>query len=234
MDHSANYLDNNVDEGSIWPWVIGLLAIIGTLLLTAQVSKAIPASVATNVRSAIVAENVSGVNLSVDGRDVVLTGTLKPDTDKRKLLARVNQAIGVRTVSDELTIFDPAVAAEQRAKAFNTQLSSIDVSALAFEPNSASLTSQSRPALDSLAVLLLQYPEQRVRVAGHTDNTGRPAVNLRISRERADAVAKYLVSRGVTTSQVVARGFGATRPIADNSTEAGRARNRRIEIIYIN
>jgi len=153
---------------------------------------------------------------------------------KRQLLARVNQAIGVRTVSDELTIFDPAVAAEQRAKAFNTQLSSIDVSALAFEPNSASLTSQSRPALDSLAVLLLQYPEQRVRVAGHTDNTGRPAVNLRISRERADAVAKYLVSRGVTTSQVVARGFGATRPIADNSTEAGRARNRRIEIIYIN
>ena len=234
MDHSPSFLEDNQSEGSIWPWVIALLALIGIMLLTAQVSKAIPAQVATNARNAISAENVPGVNLSVEGRDVILSGTLSPEVNKRRLVAAVNQAGGVRTVSDQLSVFDPELAAEERSSRFQAQLKEIDVSSLAFEPGSASLTQQSRPSLDALSQLLLNYPEQRIRVAGHTDNTGRPAVNLRISRERADAVAGYLISRGATTSQVIARGFGATRPIADNSTDVGRARNRRIEIIYIN
>lgn len=233
MDHSATYLHNDQDEGSIWPWIIGLLALIATLFVTAQVSKAIPAAVATNARSAISAQNVTGVNLLVEGRDVTLSGTLSADTDKRSLLAKVRDAGGVRTVADELIIFDPLLAAEESATAFQSQLKGIDFSALAFEQGSASLRPQSQPALNALIQLLLRHPEQRIRVAGHTDNTGRPAVNLRISRERADAVAGYLTSRGATTSQVIARGFGATRPIADNSTDVGRARNRRIEIIYI-
>ncbi len=234
MDHSANFLDDHNDSASIWPWVVGLLALIGMLLATAQTSKAIPASVASNVRQAIAAESVTGVTMEVNGRDVTLSGTLKPDVDKRTLIKRVSSASGVRTVTDKLSIYDPLAAAKKRAELFQSQLGSIDFSRLAFKPSSASLTPESLPALNALNNLLLQYPEQRVRVAGHTDNTGRPAVNLRISRQRADTVANYLISRGAATSQVVARGFGASRPIADNSTEAGRAKNRRIEIIYIN
>jgi len=234
MDHSAPYLDTNDDEGSIWPWVIGLLALLGVFLTTAQVTKSVPASIAVNARQAIAALNVNGVNMAVDGRDVTLTGTIDPAVNKRELLSAVSGAHGVRAVTDNLTIYDPVAAAERRANSFQAQLKSLDISQVAFEPSSASLTASSRPALDNLSQLLLAYPEQRIRVSGHTDNTGRPAVNLRISRERAQTVAGYLVSRGATTSQVVARGFGASRPIADNSSEAGRAKNRRIEITYIN
>lgn len=234
MDHSANYLDDHQDGGTIWPWVIGLLAILATIFTTAQASKSIPANVTANVRSAISAQNVTGVNLAVDGRDVSLSGTLKPNTDKRALLDKVKAAAGVRTVADNLVIYDPAAAAERRAAAFRAGLDAINVGELAFEQGSAEFAASSRPALDALAQLLLNHPEQRIRIAGHTDNTGRPAINLRISKERADAVAGYLVSRGAATSQVIARGFGASRPIADNSTEFGRAKNRRIEITYIN
>jgi len=234
MDHSAPYMQDDHEEGRIWPWIIGVLALIATFLLTAQVSKAIPTAVEANARNAIAVQNISGVNVSVDGRDVSVSGTISTDVDKRSLLASVNSATGVRTVADELTIFDPKLAAEQSATAFESRLESINVNTLAFEQGSASLRPDSQPALDALAELLLSYPDQRIRVSGHTDNTGRPAVNLRISRERADAVVAYLISRGAATSQVIARGFGATSPIADNSTDVGRAKNRRIEIIHIN
>lgn len=234
MDHSSTFLETDDDEVSIWPWVIALVAIIGVFLTTAQTSKAIPADVAVNTRNAIVSANVSGVLMDVDGRDVTLSGTISPDVDKRALLARVADAEGVRKVVDQLAIFDPEAAARKRSELFQQQLAGLDFGTLAFTQGSAALTTDSGPALDALSQLLLQFPEQRVRVAGHTDNTGRPAVNLRISQERADSVGSYLTSRGVATSQVVIRGFGASRPIADNSTEAGRARNRRIEITYIN
>ncbi len=234
MDHSVTYLDSDDDEVSIWPWIIALFAIIGVLITTVQTSKAITADVAINARDAIVATKISGVLMDIDGRDVTLSGTIDPDVDKRALIERISDATGVRRVVDQLTIFDPEVAAKQRSELFQQQLASLDFGALAFTQGSAVLTNESGPALDALTQLLLQFPEQRIRVAGHTDNTGRPAVNLRISQERADTVGSYLISRGVATSQVVIRGFGASRPIADNSTEAGRARNRRIEITDIN
>jgi len=233
MDHSATYLDSNDDEGSIWPWVVGLLALLGMLFAAAETVNAIPKSLATNVQRTLSAQNVSGVTVAVDGRDITLTGTLDPSVDKRSLIESVFDTKGVRQVSDSLKVYDPVAAAAQRAAQFEQALGVIDISQLAFEQGSASLTATSRPVLDQLTQLLLTYPEQRIRVSGHTDNTGRPAVNLRISRERAQTVAGYLISRGATTSQVVARGFGASRPIADNSSEAGRARNRRIEITYI-
>lgn len=233
MDHSAAYLDHPDEEASIWPWVVGFLALTGVALLTVQLSQSIPSAVASSARNVIVNQGISGLNVAVDGRDVTLSGTISEDVNKRDLLATVKGATGVRAVTDNLTVFNPRAEAEKRATAFQTQLARIDVSSLAFEPSSSSLTVASEPAMNALTELLLQYPEQRIRIAGHTDNTGRPAVNLRISRERADSVARYLISRGVLESQLVARGFGASRPIADNSTESGRASNRRIEILYI-
>jgi outer membrane protein OmpA-like peptidoglycan-associated protein len=233
MDHSAAYLDHPDEEASIWPWVVGLLAFTGVALITVQLSQSIPSAVASSARNAIAKQGISGLNVAVDGRDITLSGTISEDTNKRELLAAVEEAAGVRAVTDNLTVFNPRADAQRRAIAFQTQLSRIDVGSLAFEPSSSSLTVASEQAMNALTELLLQYPEQRIRIAGHTDNTGRPAVNLRISRERADSVARYLISRGVLESQLLARGFGASRPVADNSTESGRASNRRIEILYI-
>ena len=80
---------------------------------------------------------------------------------------------------------------------------------------------------------MVTYPETRLRIEGHTDNTGSEAANLRLSRERARAVASYLIARGISENRLIAKGYGSTQPIDDNSTDAGRGRNRRIEISYL-
>ena len=86
------------------------------------------------------------------------------------------------------------------------------------------------PILDQFAQGLNQQPSMEVRIVGHTDNTGSDAINNPLSVNRAQSARDYLVSRGVATSRISIDGRGSREPIADNSTEAGRARNRRIDI----
>jgi outer membrane protein OmpA-like peptidoglycan-associated protein len=87
-----------------------------------------------------------------------------------------------------------------------------------------------RPILDQFAQGLSQQPSTEVRIIGHTDNTGSDAVNNPLSVNRAQSTRDYLVARGVSSSRITIDGRGEREPIADNTTEAGRARNRRIEI----
>lgn len=86
------------------------------------------------------------------------------------------------------------------------------------------------PILDQFAQGLNQQPAMEVRIVGHTDNTGSDAINLPLSVNRAQSARDHLVARGVAASRIRIEGRGASEPIADNSTEAGRARNRRIDI----
>ena len=86
------------------------------------------------------------------------------------------------------------------------------------------------PILDQFAQGLNQQPSMEVRIVGHTDNTGSDAINNPLSVSRAQSARDYLVSRGVASSRISIDGRGSREPIADNSTEAGRARNRRIDI----
>ncbi len=86
------------------------------------------------------------------------------------------------------------------------------------------------PILDQFAQGLNQQPAMEVRIVGHTDSTGSDAINLPLSVQRVQSARDYLVSRGVAASRIRIDGRGAREPIADNSTEAGRARNRRIDI----
>ena len=86
------------------------------------------------------------------------------------------------------------------------------------------------PILDQFAQGLNQQPSMELRIVGHTDNTGSDAINNPLSVNRAQSARDYLVSRGVASSRISIDGRGAREPIADNSTEAGRARNRRIDI----
>ena len=87
-----------------------------------------------------------------------------------------------------------------------------------------------RPILDQFAQGLSQQPGTEVRIIGHTDNTGSDAVNNPLSVNRAQSTRDYLVARGVNSSRITIDGRGEREPIADNTTEVGRARNRRIEI----
>ncbi len=87
----------------------------------------------------------------------------------------------------------------------------------------------SRRLLDAAAAILLEYPELRIRISGHTDDRGRTRRNLELSRARADSVRWYLIDAGIEHERIVTMGYGPERPIADNATAEGRAKNRRIE-----
>jgi outer membrane protein OmpA-like peptidoglycan-associated protein len=73
------------------------------------------------------------------------------------------------------------------------------------------------------------YPDVKVTITGHTDNTGKPEANQKLSVSRAEAVKTYMVSKKVVADRLIAEGFGADQPIADNATAAGKAKNRRVE-----
>lgn len=75
-----------------------------------------------------------------------------------------------------------------------------------------------------------QYPNSLIDVYGHTDSTGSDSYNMDLSKRRADAVARYLISQGVNSARIQTQGMGESYPIADNTTEEGRALNRRVEI----
>ena len=89
------------------------------------------------------------------------------------------------------------------------------------------------PVLNNVANTLRQYEQTVIEVAGHTDNPGAAAYNQQLSERRAQAVAQYLGGQGVNQQRIITVGAGMTRPIADNSTEAGRAQNRRVEITLV-
>ena len=99
-----------------------------------------------------------------------------------------------------------------------------------FAVNSDTISPQMRSTLDGVAQSMIDYPNSLIDVMGHTDSTGSDQYNLDLSRRRAEAVANYLVSRGVARARIETIGYGEQYPIADNTTESGRSANRRVEI----
>jgi outer membrane protein OmpA-like peptidoglycan-associated protein len=101
---------------------------------------------------------------------------------------------------------------------------------LTFGVDSANIDPTFRPTLDKVASTLTQYEKTYVDVMGHTDSTGTDAYNQTLSERRASSVAGYLGSRGVQQARLATRGYGESQPKASNTTEEGRAENRRVEI----
>ncbi len=99
-----------------------------------------------------------------------------------------------------------------------------------FAVNSTTISPAFQATLDTIANSLVQYPNSLVDVMGHTDSTGSDAYNEDLSKRRADAVADYLVLRGVSRARLATIGYGERYPVADNATDEGRARNRRVEL----
>lgn len=100
---------------------------------------------------------------------------------------------------------------------------SFDVGRAAIKPNFA-------PVLNHFATSLNQNPVTTVTIISHTDSTGSDAVNNPLSVDRANAARDYLVSRGVARNRIMTDGRGAREPVADNNTQQGRDKNRRVEI----
>lgn len=131
--------------------------------------------------------------------------------DKRAQMERATQGTGIdvaRTQDNQLKVNVP--------------------SDFSFDVGSAAIKPQMRPVLDQFAQGL--DPRMRVTVVGHTDNTGGPAINDRLSLERAANVREYLRERGIDSSRIIANGRGEYEPVASNDSMGGRAQNRRVEI----
>lgn len=137
----------------------------------------------------------------------------KRQEDRRVALEQATRGSGVdvsRTADNQLKLNIPA-----------------DIS---FDVNSASIRPAMRNVLDPFASNLRDDPNARISIVGHTDSSGSDAVNNPLSIDRAQSVRDYLVGRGVPAAHVQTAGRGEREPVADNSSDAGRARNRRVEI----
>jgi OOP family OmpA-OmpF porin len=103
-----------------------------------------------------------------------------------------------------------------------------------FQTSRSRLTQDSYAILDMVAASLLDHPDVRIEIGGHTDATGTDAINNPLSQARAQAVMAYLARKGVPLEQMEAHGYGSRQPIATNTTAEGRAQNRRVELRVIN
>ncbi len=145
------------------------------------------------------------------------------------------------------TLYDPRKPAAKKPKELIAQQDPVVVPAVAapvltsdslvvlgeflFETNSATLKGEQFFALDSLMDFLLAHPSLVIKISGHTDTRGNESHNKTLSFKRAEVVAEYLVDNGVAIERVTFEGMGSTKPLMPNTTEAGRRKNRRVELL---
>ena len=103
--------------------------------------------------------------------------------------------------------------------------------AIHFETGKATILPDSAAVLGEVASVAKGHPDWKMRVEGHTDNVGAPDANLTLSQERANAVIAYLADHGVDRSKLDGKGFGEKKPVAENSSDTGKAQNRRVVLV---
>jgi len=99
-----------------------------------------------------------------------------------------------------------------------------------FETGKSNIKSVSYPILDAVVKVMKENPSYKLIIGGHTDNVGGESMNMTLSKDRADAVSNYLIGKGVPPTRISSAGYGFSKPVDDNSTAAGRTRNRRVEL----
>ncbi|MDR3114462.1 MAG: OmpA family protein [Treponema sp.] len=162
----------------------------------------------------------NGVTIEYRGRaeaEIVESRTMHKERIAEEIADAINR-LGIGDVSVRVT--DEGIA--------------LSLEDIQFQPDSAVLVSKEQHKLDSIGAILMGYPDRDILVGGHTALAGSAAGRMQLSQERASSVADYLIQRQVRSAdRVVVRGYGAERPIADNNTDAGRQRNRRVEITLL-
>lgn len=159
--------------------------------------------------------------LTVDGSMVSLRGDVASEAQRQQIAGEVAASLNpTYTVNNGLRV----AASEQ--KALDDALANRIIE---FESGKAALTDSGKQILDQMGAVMLRIKDKKVEVIGHTDNAGSRASNVPLSQARAEAVKVYLASKGIKPELIAVSGEGPDRPVADNRTPEGRARNRRIE-----
>ena len=159
--------------------------------------------------------------LSVEGNVVSLRGDVANEAQRQQIATELGASLdpgytvnnGLRVVASEQALLDSVLANRT----------------IEFDSGKATLTESGRAILDQMSVALLKLKDKKVALIGHTDNAGARASNLSLSQARADAVKTYVSAKGIAPESIAVSGEGPDRPLADNRTAEGRARNRRIE-----
>lgn len=175
---------------------------------------------------------------SIDGGDIVLTGTATSEAIATGVEDAVQSAWPDLAVVDDIAVITPGVAPQAPTSPGLTggcadlqqAVSGLLRTPIQFDANGSRVADSSAPLLAQLADELQACPDARVSVTGHSDDAGTEAVNLSVSASRAKAVADALISRGVRPPLVTSEGVGSSEPVASNDSESGREQNRRIEI----
>lgn len=206
-----------------------ILASIGALSLSACVSQTGPGGVAGTTRTTTGAVTGALIGSAIGASQ---------DGDSRLAQAAVGGIIGAALGGAIGSALDQQAAALEGSVSSNTTVTNTGNSLVVtmpqdilFATNSATLRPDLQRDLNAVAANLLNYPNSRIEIVGHTDNTGSAALNQDLSQRRAGAVADVLRQNGVPGSRIVAVGRGEDVPVASNLTPEGRAQNRRVEII---
>jgi OOP family OmpA-OmpF porin len=171
-------------------------------------------------------------SIKYDGDKVTLSGKVADQATKATAARAAAAAVPGAVIANELQT--PVVAkppVSQACQTFEARLARFNAeNKLVFLSGTDTVNDASRASVTKAAKLLLSCATFDVEVAGHTDNLGNPATSLPLSQQRADAVKTALVRLGVPAERITSRGYGETRPVAPNTTSAGRIANRRVEI----
>ncbi len=173
----------------------------------------------------------AGIGAAAGALAAILDG--KNEADEILAGAAIGAAIGgsvglYMDAQEEKIARIPGTSVERIDK--NTLLVNFE-SDILFAVNSASLSQTSQGALNDIAGVLREYNKTAVIVQGHTDSSGGEEHNERLSQRRAASVKTYLTGRGVDPQRMAAIGYGESMPVADNATQDGRRRNRRVDIL---
>lgn len=113
------------------------------------------------------------------------------------------------------------------------QTGRVSIYGINFDTGKATIRPDSEPVLNEMLAMLQKQPDWNMLVAGHTDNVGADAVNIPLSQQRAASVIAWLAAKGVDKGRLIPAGFGSRKPLSDNATEDGRAKNRRVDLIKL-
>ncbi|MEX5744455.1 OmpA family protein [Massilia sp. X63] len=168
---------------------------------------------------------IKGGQLKVEGSNVSLRGDVANEEQRQKIAGNIAASLnpsytvnnGLRVAVSQQGVLDAALADR----------------IIEFESGKATLTDAGMQVLDQMSAAMQKLKGVKVEVIGHTDNAGSRAGNLSLSQARAEAVKAYIVGKGIAAETIAVSGEGPDRPVADNRTPEGKARNRRIEFKVI-
>ena len=176
-------------------------------------------------------KSINGINLGIDGDIRYFTGSLETNGGRAYVAVAVNKSVHYVHILEIAAMQGGLVSVDHLASELDAD-GRVELQGIYFDTGKATLREESREALDQVAALLGQQPSLRLVIVGHTDDTGNAEANLQLSKDRAEAVRLALATDyGIEPSRLSAQGMGSIRPVADNATVEGRARNRRVELV---